>query len=518
MRMLPDRSYAALLLLLAAPTMALSQVTLSAPRTTTLSTTAIVEPAGPPPTNVRAGPTPTSINIRWTCPSGATGYEVYATPTGGAQVKLTPTPIPPQCVQEYLLQQLPDARLPVPTSSEPTYGSSFNHTGLAVGTEYSYVVRALYATGISDAAPLAARTTAWPAPSGVTVALSATRSGTLTWNRIDGVSGYHVFRKMAGEPAFLKLTTMGAAWTSYDDRTLLPPGQHQYYVQAVDGIAGAPITLTAGPWPAPKNLTVSEQYVNIVVRWDFVQGTNSYLVFRQLQGTTGFAQITPTPVNTNGFVDNTVPRGQTHKYYVQAVNGEPSAPVSFAAGRAGTVTFEKARGNPVVTFRWSGATGANVTLWRSASAQGPFVPLPVAVDPAVPATIQDRAATVGATQHYKLLFGYQAGTLESDVLAVTIAPPPKGVTGLTATPQGNGIRLSWACDYESSGYRIMRGKDRQALDWIRPYGSTTPLLVKECSYTDENLFSGSTYTYTVFGNYSEPNTLAPNGTVSAKVP
>jgi hypothetical protein len=39
----------------------------------------------------------------------------------------------------------------------------------------------------------------------------------------------------------------------------------------------------------------------------------------------------------------------------------------------------------------------------------------------------------------------------------------------------------------------------------------------ECC-TDENLFSGSTSTYTMFGTYSEPNTLAPNATVSAKVP
>jgi hypothetical protein len=197
---------------------------------------------------------------------------------------------------------------------------------------------------------------------------------------------------------------------------------------------------------------------------------------------------------------------------------EPAGPPPHQrAGRADPHQHQHSVDLPLGRDRLRGVCDADGGR-RSASAQGPFVPLPATVDPAVPATIQDRVAIVGATQHYKLLSGYQAGTLESDVLAVTIASPPKGVTGLTATPQGTGIRLSWACDYESSGYRIMRGKDRESLAWIRPYGSTTPLLVKQCSYTDENLFSGSTYTYTVFGNYSEPNTLAPKATVSAKVP
>jgi hypothetical protein len=77
------------LLLVALPAAAAAQARFAAPaRTLTLI------PTGTPPIGLRAGTSPTSIGLRWGCPDGASGYDVYATPSNGAQVKLTPTPIP----------------------------------------------------------------------------------------------------------------------------------------------------------------------------------------------------------------------------------------------------------------------------------------------------------------------------------------------------------------------------------------------------------------------------------------
>jgi hypothetical protein len=304
--------------------------------------------------------------------------------------------------------------------------------------------------------------------------------------------------------------------TSYDDRANLPPGAHQYYVQTVSGVASAPVTLNVGPWPAPQNVRVSEQGPNTNLTWDHVRGSNAYLVFRQLQGEGAFRQVTPSPLNYNGFVEQNLPRGQTHRYYVQAVNGDPSAPVSILSGAPGALIVESARGSATVTFRWNGASGSTVMVTRGASAQGPFYPVAAVIDPAT-SSARDNAATVGATQYYRLQFNYPTGVVQSDVQTVTIAAPPKGVTGLSARALGGGsVKLSWACDFEANGYNIMRQKNREAMDWIRPYGSTTPLVVTTCDYTDTNLFTGATYTYRVVGRYGL-NTVAPDGVVSVVV-
>jgi len=148
--------------------------------------------AGPAPTNLVASPTATSISLRWGCPTGATGFEVFATPSGSAQVKLTQTPLPAtQCFQGSLQDV---ARV-----------TSYQHGGLSPLTEFGYVVRALYASGFTDSAQLIARTSLWPAPTGFT-GVVAVRNARLTWNPIAGASGYLVFRQSPGQQAFQQVT------------------------------------------------------------------------------------------------------------------------------------------------------------------------------------------------------------------------------------------------------------------------------------------------------------------------
>ena len=136
------------LLLVALPAAAAAQVRFAAP---TRNLTLI--PVGAPPIGLRAGTAPTSIGLRWGCPDGASGYDVYVTPSSGVQVKLTPTPIPGQCVQDVqagFVRGLPGAPAP---STSPTYSTGFTHSGLAPQSSYTYVVVALYPNGAQGASP-----------------------------------------------------------------------------------------------------------------------------------------------------------------------------------------------------------------------------------------------------------------------------------------------------------------------------------------------------------------------------
>lgn len=201
-------------------------------------------PAGPPPSNLRAIASPTSIRLTWTCPSGATGYEVYSAPKGGALAPLGTTTL--QCHQDLAPQLAFDPRLPAPP---PVYISSYDHTGLPPATDLVYVVRALYPGGFADTGPLTTQTDLLPAPTGIKIDLISTRMVRIGWKQVPGVTGYQVYRKLASESSFQLLTPFPVPkeLSEFSDLTYLPGGQNSYYVQGIGSAPSAPATITLPP-------------------------------------------------------------------------------------------------------------------------------------------------------------------------------------------------------------------------------------------------------------------------------
>ena len=466
---------------------------------------------GAPPTALRAGPTPTSIRLTWTCPPGATGYEVYATPKGGATVKLTPTPITLQCYQDLSGSIQRDPRVPAPVQA--TYLSSFTHTGLAPGAEFAYVVRALHPDATGDSDPLTAVTSLWPAPAGFMVSLAG-RAATVRWNQVAGPSGYLVFRKSNGQTAFQQVAAVPPSATSYNDPTTLPPGQHGYYVQGVSGEPSIVSSVSLPAWPAPAGfgVTLAARVASLV--WAPIVGAPGHLVFRKLQGQPGFQQIAALAPGAGSFQDPGLPLG-SHQYFVQALQGDPSPTVAVVAGRPTNVAVSIYRGKGTVDFSWGGTDDANtMVLMRAPSPGGPFIDVTKKGNTARNQWARDDAAQVGATQYYKIVAVYiPGGGMESEVLPAAIPIGPQGITNLTATSPGPGtVKLKWTCDPEAIGYGALRGKGNEAMDWI-PFTMTQP-----CEFVDTGLWNGATYRYTVTGRYPDRNTSTSAGVSVALTP
>ena len=498
---------ALLLGLSAIPGALLAQATIQNPGVTTRST---IGGSGPKPTDLRAEPTPTSTRLRWTCVSGPTGYEVYATPRNGATIKLTATPIGPQCLQDLSLTMKNDPRLPAPTAS--VYLSSFTHTGLAVGAEFTYVVRALYPNAFGDSDPLTVQTSPWHAPDGVAVNLSG-RSANLSWIGVNGATGYQVFRKLEGQAAFQLLTPAPVAATAYQDPASLPPGGHQYYVQAVNGLPATAVLVTVGPWPAPAGFAANGAGRSATLTWQPIPGATGYHVYRQLSGERAFQQITAAPLSAATYQDNGLPPGQQHHYYVKAVDGVPSPQVAVFSGGPVGLTITVYSGKPTVDFHWTGTEGSTPMLMVGPTPQGPFVPpqggkLPVEY---LGTWARYHYGQVGKTEYYKLFFSYPTGTVESDAMEATIALPPQGITNLVAnSPAPGTVKVTWTCDPEATSYGYFRRKEfSTVIEQSRQLGAV-------CEFTETGLWNDATYLYVISAAYPERNTSA-SGSVLIKV-
>ena len=429
----------ATVLIFALPVAASAQI-LRAPATKTFTPVL----AGTPPAPLTVSPSPTNMYLRWGCPPDASGYDVYATSSSGAQTKLNPTPIPGQCLQ--------DLRLNTQLVNTTTYSLGYTHSGVTPGSSWTYVVVALYPNGAQGSStPVAAVASLLPPPAGLSASVSG-RNAVLQWNPVQSATGfYNVFRRLQGESAWRQLESVTVDKTSYTDGSVLPPGQHQYYVQANLGQPSPPVTVTGPLWPAPT-ISLSNLNSRLSLSWLPVSEARNYLVFRQREGEPGFTQLTATPVTAglygtltiNGSYDDQNPvMAQRHSYYVKAVDGEQSNVVSVVPGIPSFSQIVGNCGSGDLAFRYSGTgSGSVVQVVRGGTPTGPFYPTNVHY--ASPGYI----GTIGnptILQYYKIQATYPTGVLESIVIPIAVPdkPPPLFTTFFREVAPG--VSVEWQC-------------------------------------------------------------------------
>lgn len=141
----------------------------SAQRTVSAPTTSkVITPAGPAPTNLAVTGTPTTASLRWDRMAGISGYLVLRSPDAGRSwVTLTPSAL---------------------------LAESFNDgSGLDPRMSYLYRITALYPDGRQGSADLAFTPPQPINPSGFTAKQTATGQVQLSWQPVPGAAYYVVF-------------------------------------------------------------------------------------------------------------------------------------------------------------------------------------------------------------------------------------------------------------------------------------------------------------------------------------
>lgn len=344
--------------------------------TGTTLTEALPAPGGVPVGGLQVRATSaTDVALHWSCVNGSTGYEVFVKTNNGESVKLTPTPLNPNCAPD--LAQVNPAFLPPGATPATTYSKDFTQGGLMPGNDYTYVVRALYATGgPADSAPVTVRPLfpppsfmAWPANPGQ-VAIS------WEWSRVSGqfTTGHVISRKLAGESAFRQIATMPySPYNVYNDNGV-PVGTHQYLVEAVDGAKGTPVTVTTGVvkiWQA-----TTQNIVTVDVGFSGVWTGGTVRVLSAPQATGPFTDVTAEGRLSEQHWSAVAQFGSNlhYKVLVTYPNGSTSEAVAqVAVPQASNIGLIAEDAGGGTRLKWNCETGvARYELLRRVAPSGPF--------------------------------------------------------------------------------------------------------------------------------------------------
>jgi len=257
------------------------------------------------------------INLAWSDVTGETGFTIERTQDG-----ITWTEI------------------------DTTAGvTSYQDTGLAPGTFYTYQVSAYNAGGSSPWSYRDSATTIMvpPAvPTGLTVTTVSSQEIDLTWNDVPGETNFRIQRSPDGVN-WVRIAILPAGVTSYDDIGL-HDGRTYYYRIRSGNAAGfsalctpvsatTPTGLTFSPfviWPlaAPTGLTattVSSGQINL--SWNDVVGESNFRVQRSSDGV-NWTRIAIAPAGTTSYQDFGLVGGQTYYYRVRAGDAAGVSPFS----------------------------------------------------------------------------------------------------------------------------------------------------------------------------------------------
>ena len=239
------------------------------------------------PTGVAAAPGNAQATLTWATPvTGATSYRILRrSGTGGLAPIVAGLAGPP-----------------------------YVNTGLANGTQYFYVVRAVNATGESvDSVEVNATPVAPPAaPAGLT-ATGGTGQVSLSWTASAGAASYNVKRTA---PVPVTVVATGVTGTSYTATGLTNGTTYTYVAAAVNagGTSADSAAASATPFQATAT-TPGTKRVNLT--WNAVAGTSSYQVWRATGG--GAFALVNTGTSTS-FNNTGLTTGQAYSYYVKAMN------------------------------------------------------------------------------------------------------------------------------------------------------------------------------------------------------
>ncbi len=430
-----------------------------------------------------------TINVKWQEVKGATGYKVYRKKAGEKDF----------------------------TALGVVKGTTYKDNSAQVGQEYYYTVRAYVGetSNLGSFDKNGIKGVALPKKPTLKTAESVDFNAIkVTWKKVDGASGYYVYRKADGEKYFKQIAEVNGNKTfTSTDLSATTGVKYQYTVRAYRNRNGKPyaglydskgVTATACTKAPTIKSGVSTVSDKLKLTWSKVNGATGYNVYRKLENDKNYKLIKT--INGNGnveFTDSGLKCGVKYYYRVNGFRTVDSKNYEGIGSKdyLGLTTpaqpalkSAKSLGYNTISIEWTkveGATGYDI--YRKTT--GTYSKIGT-VDKQSTVTFKDEKAVTGVRYQYTVRAFYNKNGIKrvstyENYIHGTAYPSNPNLTSVTSV-EYNAIELKWDKVDGANGYKIYRKlpSDKNYKELITLYGQTD-------KYTDQTVTCGTTYQYII---------------------
>lgn len=430
-----------------------------------------------------------TINVKWQDVKGATGYKVYRKKAGEKDF----------------------------TALGVVKGTTYKDDSAQVGQEYYYTVRAYVGetSNLGSFDKNGIKGVALPKKPKLKTAESVDFNAIkVTWKKVDGASGYYVYRKADGEKYFKQIAEVNGNKTfTSTDLSATTGVKYQYTVRAYRNRNGKPyaglydskgVTATACTKAPTIKSGVSTVSDKLKLTWSKVNGATGYNVYRKLENDKNYKLIKT--INGNGNVEFTDSGLKCGVKYYYRVNGFRTVDSKNYEGLGSkdylglttpaqpALKSAKSLGYNTISIEWTKVEGATgYEIYRKTT--GTYSKIGT-VDKQSTVTFKDEKAVTGVRYQYTVRAFYNKDGIKrvstyENYIHGTAYPSNPNLTSVTSV-EYNAIELKWDKADGANGYKIYRKlpSDKNYKELITLYGQTD-------KYTDQTVTCGTTYQYII---------------------
>jgi fibronectin type 3 domain-containing protein len=164
---------------------------------------------------------------------------------------------------------------------------------------------------------------------------TSTKNGVkLTWEKVDDISGYEIYKKDSADAEWKKLTTLTE--TEYLDKAAVYNTEYFYMVKAYKYVGSKTlyssgensVNLKAEYVLTPTNIKFEFTADGVKVSWKKVEGTTKYLVYRSESKNGTYSKIGTGKAPTVNFTDKKATLGKTYYYKIKAYTNSKASDFS----------------------------------------------------------------------------------------------------------------------------------------------------------------------------------------------
>jgi len=310
----------------------------------------------------------------------------------------------------------------------------------------------------------------------------------LSWSKIAKADKYRIYRQTNGSSKWTLIDTVKG--TSFTDKTAKSGTKYNYRVRAVTGSTVSGYN-TVGRYylSTPTLSSVKNSSSGATVTWKKVTGAAGYKVYRKT-GSGDWKLIATTTNNTKfTYTDKTAKSGKTYSYSVQAYYSKTTGTYNttglklkyLAAPQVKKTVYTK-----TIKLSWDKISGAKeYAVYRKASGESSWKKVATTSK----LYYKDTAVKNNKTYSYRVrAINGKTTSAYKTIKQLFLSTPTLSSVKNTTT----GVSLTWKKVSGAEGYKIYRKTGSGSWKLIKTTTNNTKF-----TYTDNNLSSGKTYTYTV---------------------